>query len=53
MLQHCAAAVSPREAGEYDVMIVAASFDDFSRAVRSKLIREISSRETPAAALPG
>ena len=39
--------------GPGSFMIVAANFDDFSRAVRSKLIREISSRETPAAALPG
>jgi hypothetical protein len=34
-------------------MIVAANFEDFGRAVRSKLIREISSRETPVAVLPG
>ena len=39
--------------GPGSFMIAAANFDDFSRAVRTKLIREISSRETPAAALPG
>lgn len=39
--------------GHGSFMIVAVNFDDFGRAVRSKLIREISSRETPAAALPG
>ena len=39
--------------GPGSFMIVAANFDDFGRAVRSKLIREISSRETPAAPLPG
>ena len=39
--------------GPGSFMIVAANFDDFGRAVRSKLIREISSRETPATILPG
>ncbi|MEI6202548.1 MAG: DUF1194 domain-containing protein [Enhydrobacter sp.] len=39
--------------GPGSFMIVAANFDDFSRAVRTKLIREISSRESPAAARPG
>lgn len=39
--------------GPGSFMIVAANFDDFSRAVRTKLIREISSRETPGTTLPG
>jgi hypothetical protein len=38
--------------GPGSFMIVAANFDDFGRAVRSKLIREISGRKTPAAASP-
>ena len=38
--------------GPGSFMTVAANFDDFGRAVRSKLIREISSRDAPASALP-
>jgi Protein of unknown function (DUF1194) len=38
--------------GPGSFMTVAANFDDFGRAVRSKLIREISGRETPPAAAP-
>jgi len=38
--------------GPGSFMTVAATFDDFGRAVRSKLIREISGRDTPAAAFP-
>jgi hypothetical protein len=38
--------------GPGSFMIVAATFDDFGRAVRSKLIREISGRETPAPSAP-
>ncbi len=38
--------------GPGSFMTVAANFDDFGRAVRSKLIREISSRDMPAAARP-
>ena len=38
--------------GPGSFMIVAANFDDFGRAVRSKLIREISSRLVPAMGLP-
>ena len=38
--------------GHGSFMIVAANFDDFGRAVRSKLIREISSRHVPTVAHP-
>ena len=38
--------------GPGSFMIVAANFDDFGRAVRSKLIREISSRDVPAGPSP-
>ncbi len=38
--------------GPGSFMIVAANFDDFGRAVRSKLIREISGRQTPGGPLP-
>jgi hypothetical protein len=38
--------------GPGSFMTIAANFDDFGRAVRSKLIREISGRETPPAAAP-
>ena len=38
--------------GPGSFMTVAANFDDFGRAVRSKLIREISSRNAPAKASP-
>jgi hypothetical protein len=38
--------------GPGSFMTVAANFDDFGRAVRSKLIREISSRETRPATTP-
>ncbi len=38
--------------GPGSFMVVAANFDDFGRAVRSKLIREISGRETPVGTAP-
>ena len=38
--------------GPGSFMTVAANFDDFGHAVRSKLIREISSRDAPTAAFP-
>ncbi len=38
--------------GPGSFMIVAASFEDFSRAVRSKLIREISGRKTSTTTVP-
>jgi hypothetical protein len=38
--------------GPGSFMIVAANFDDFGRAVRSKLIREISGGQTPGGPLP-
>ncbi len=38
--------------GPGSFMIVASTFEDFGKAVRNKLIREISARPTPAALVP-